>query len=124
MANKPKIDNTGEAGANTYPQSSTAHYRWSDDELTVSLDGRVERLEIRMAALEAEWATPRLMLYVWENVLCDHSCGIAFALAHDSEEARKMILDKLGYEHADLSRAPQVFDPTGDPVAFYSYGGG
>lgn len=56
MANKPKFDGTGEAGINTYPQSSTATHAWSDDELTVPLNDRVVRLEQRLAALEAALA--------------------------------------------------------------------
>ena len=33
-----------------------------------------------------------LKLYVWKRVFCDYKCGIAFALAHDEEEARHLIV--------------------------------
>lgn len=33
-----------------------------------------------------------LKLYVWENVLCDYSCGVMFALAHDVDEARREVI--------------------------------
>ena len=33
-----------------------------------------------------------LKLYVWQEVFCDYTCGIAFALAHDEEEARHLIV--------------------------------
>jgi len=35
---------------------------------------------------------PQLKLYVWEDVLCDYSCGVMFALAYDEDEARRLIL--------------------------------
>ncbi len=33
-------------------------------------------------------------LYVWEDVFCDYTCGIAFAIASSPDEARKLIADK------------------------------
>lgn len=36
-----------------------------------------------------------LKLYVWENVLCNYSSGIAFALADTVESAREIILKKF-----------------------------
>ena len=57
-----------------------------------------------------------LTLYVWENVLCDYTCGIMFALAHDVEEARRLILAQVEYvprEQLDTEplevTAPQAF---------------
>lgn len=38
----------------------------------------------------------KLKLFVWENVLIDHSAGIMFALAPDAETARKLIIQKEG----------------------------
>ena len=38
----------------------------------------------------------QLKLYVWEGVLCDYSCGIMFALAHDVDEARREVLKSFG----------------------------
>lgn len=35
-----------------------------------------------------------LKLFVWENVLVDHTAGIMFALAENVEEAKKAILEK------------------------------
>ena len=34
-----------------------------------------------------------LKLFVWEDVLCDYTCGVAFALAPDVETARRMCAD-------------------------------
>lgn len=64
-----------------------------------------------------------LKLYVWNQVFRDYTTGIAVALAHDAEEARQMIVEQMGYAHEDLANSPQVFDPQGEPVAFYVYGG-
>ena len=57
-----------------------------------------------------------LTLYVWENVSCDYTCGIMFALAHDVEEARRLILAQVDYvprEQLDTEplevTAPQAF---------------
>ena len=33
-----------------------------------------------------------MKLFVWRNVLCDYTCGIAVALATNVEEARSVIL--------------------------------
>jgi len=33
-----------------------------------------------------------LKLYIWKGVFCDYTCGIAFALAHNEEEARHLIV--------------------------------
>jgi hypothetical protein len=32
-----------------------------------------------------------LRLYVWENVLCDTFCGVAFTLAYNEDEARQSV---------------------------------
>lgn len=64
-----------------------------------------------------------LKLYVWGNVFCDYTCGIAFAIAHDSEEARKMIIEKAGYIDTDLANPPDVYK-LNNPIAFYVAGGG
>jgi len=62
----------------------------------------------------------KLKLYVWENVLYDYSSGIAFAYAENSEEARKLIIDKLGFIHEDLSLQPREIT---SKEGFYKYGG-
>ena len=63
----------------------------------------------------------KLKLYVWENVLTDWNSGIAFAYAENSEEARQLILKKLGYTHEDLSKSPRLIE---QKEGFYVYGGG
>lgn len=34
-----------------------------------------------------------MKLYVWEEVLCDYTCGVIFAMAHNIEEAKLVVLD-------------------------------
>lgn len=68
-------------------------------------------------------ARKRLSLFVWADCFYDYSAGLAFALAHDAEEARALIVEKIGYTHGDLAQAPQVFEVDGPPVAFYVHGG-
>ena len=36
----------------------------------------------------------KLKLFVWENVLTDHTAGIMFAFAENVEDAKKAILEK------------------------------
>tara|TARA_R110002012_G_scaffold270785_1_gene455862 strand:+ start:635 stop:856 length:222 start_codon:yes stop_codon:yes gene_type:complete len=70
-----------------------------------------------------------LKLFVWEDVLEDHTCGIMFALAKNVEEARKVILDKSEKEdeymskilQRDLASEPKVIDSS---EGFYVWGGG
>ena len=68
-----------------------------------------------------------LKLYVWRDVLCDYSCGMIVAMAHDVTEARSVVISCCAEEWAkeDLIReievAPEVHL---DPCGVYSYGGG
>ena len=65
---------------------------------------------------------PALKLYVWTNVLCDYTCGVAFALASSVEEARQLVSESLGYEVADFDRDPDVI--TDAAYGKSVYGGG
>jgi hypothetical protein len=65
-----------------------------------------------------------LKLFVWEDVLCDYTSGIMFALAEDVEQARYLIggddpLDSV--LERDLKGEPEVYT---EPVGFFLYGGG
>ena len=63
----------------------------------------------------------KLKPFVWEDVLCDYTCGVMFALAHDVEEARALILDQSNYVGDELDQEPrEVTTPTG----FVVWGGG
>jgi hypothetical protein len=70
-----------------------------------------------------------LKLFVWENVLEDHSSGVMFALAENVGEARKVILNKCIKEDgntsemlkSDLASEPKVID---NSEGFYVWGGG
>jgi len=63
-----------------------------------------------------------LKLYVWEDVLCDYTCGVMFALASSVEEAREVILSNGNYDSVreDLKKEPQVFESL---VGFAVWGG-
>jgi hypothetical protein len=67
-----------------------------------------------------------LYLYVWKKVLSDYTDGIAFAVAHDVEEALLELNKQAGYpldlpidkmKKYDLSKLKK-------PIAAYVYGGG
>jgi hypothetical protein len=63
----------------------------------------------------------RLKLFVWENVLCDYTAGMACALAKNSEEARKLVAEKMGYLNRDIAAEPRIIE---EAEGFYVYGGG
>lgn len=56
----------------------------------------------------------KLRLYVWEHVLIDYSEGIMFALASSKEEAKSLILAKMGYDSStaksDLQSEPRIIE--------------
>jgi len=75
-----------------------------------------------------------IKLYVWEKVLCDWTCGIAFALAVSLEEAKELVSDKYNEmfgctkEDGDYEipyfvndEDPKIYD---DSVGYTVYGGG
>ena len=76
--------------------------------------------------------TDKLKLFVWEDVLADYFPGLAFAIAKDVNEARKLIKAKIKAESLvkrvreedkeDLNQEPQVYD-LDLPIAFYVHGG-
>ena len=44
---------------------------------------------------------PDLKLFVWRQFAPDYENGLAFAIAHDEREARRLIVDNLDYDPAD-----------------------
>lgn len=63
-----------------------------------------------------------LKLFVWEGCFKEWTMGLAVVLASDSEEARDLLREKIGYEHMDLGTKPTVYE-LDNPVAFYVHGG-
>lgn len=62
-----------------------------------------------------------LKLFVWDGVLTDYSSGIMFALAHDVDEARRLIVKACDYViEEDLAKEPTVYTT---PVARVLWGG-
>jgi len=61
-------------------------------------------------------------MYVWEDVLCDWSCGMIVAYAESVEQAREIVRK----EHEEYIYAETYGDPIeiSGPAAFYVYGGG
>ena len=65
-----------------------------------------------------------MKLYVWDDVLCDWTSGMMFAVAESPEQARELLLRECDWlPEDDLAKTPQEYDLT-DPVAFYMWGGG
>ena len=61
-------------------------------------------------------------LFVWEDVMCDYTCGTAFALAPDVETARKMVIDDGASETEIKNVDPDVIE-TSQPYAHHVWGG-
>lgn len=54
-----------------------------------------------------------LKLFVWTEVDCDWTCGIAFALAETAEEAREILRKMLsphGRTWQEIDAEPEVFE--------------
>lgn len=64
----------------------------------------------------------QMQLFVWDNVLCDYTDGLMFALAHSVEEARDLLREEV-YDSDDLQQEPTVYDLT-TPVYRAVWGGG
>ena len=68
-----------------------------------------------------------LRLYVWRNIWCDHTCGVAFALARTPNDARQLIVAAMSYGPEDtwltdhLDAEPEVYE---QPFGFGVMGGG
>jgi hypothetical protein len=73
-----------------------------------------------------------MKLYVWEDVLCSYTCGIAFALAGSLEEAKNLVANhynaNFGWKGDEYKIPnfleeddPKIFDA---PVGYTVWGGG
>lgn len=68
-----------------------------------------------------------MKLYVWDDVFCDWTCGMAFAVASSKEEAIKIIANgQAPYREELQAIEPSVYKVEGrkTPIGFYSAGGG
>ena len=63
-----------------------------------------------------------LKLYVWTGFCPDYTGGLAFAIAHDEAEARKLVEVEKGYEPMDWGDL--AIYPLTSPIAKYVNGGG
>lgn len=66
-----------------------------------------------------------LRLYIWDEVLCDYTCGIAFAIAASADEARGMLvaLPNVYFQGHELQAEPEVHE-LDTPFAHAIHGGG
>ncbi len=89
-----------------------------DYELHSEFSDRIEDLK----EIESHFENQEIKkLFVWENVLCDYKSGIAFVYAESPEEARELIIEKMGYISQDLILIPREIK---EKEGFYVYGGG
>jgi hypothetical protein len=100
------------------------------DQIAIEFEGQIVDLLPR----EVELCTPpsaasvaprndKLKLFVWDEVLCDYTDGIMFALAPDAETAREMIRAESDYiSEEELAQEPVVYD--NEPCVRIVRGGG
>lgn len=69
-------------------------------------------------------------LYLWREALCDHTCGVMFAIAKSKEEAKEIVKKAFLDEHTYplpkyylVDEEPEVI-PLNQPFGFTRYGGG
>ena len=63
-----------------------------------------------------------MFMFVWEDVLCDYTCGMVCVLARTVDEALELVKKKGEWEYKEIkNKTPKVISK---PEAFISYGGG
>lgn len=63
-----------------------------------------------------------MRLYIWRDIFCDYTCGIAFCMAHSLEEAFSVMKAKLApHDFSQLTGDPEVHD---EPFGSHVWGGG
>jgi len=63
-----------------------------------------------------------LKLYVWEDVLCDYTCGVIFALAETLDEAKELVNEESEYNlDWEMEKEPKIIE---NKFAFSLWGGG
>lgn len=65
-----------------------------------------------------------LQLYVWTNFSCDHTAGLAFALAYSEAHARALVHDDYGIKLPLNEWGSLQVLPLDAPIAFQVSGGG
>lgn len=64
----------------------------------------------------------KLKLFVWTGFESDYTAGLAFAIAKTENDARKSIIEKMGYGPCNWGEL-EIRDLS-SPCAFYVTGGG
>jgi len=66
-----------------------------------------------------------LRLYVWREVLTDHTSGMMFAIASSVDDARRQLREKASYlPDEDVGKEPSYIVPVTKCCADFVYGGG
>ena len=68
-----------------------------------------------------------MKLFIWREVFCDYTCGIAFAIAKNKEEAMELILMDSGLRENHIGEfqgnEPEIHN-LNEPFGTYVFGGG
>jgi hypothetical protein len=73
-------------------------------------------------AMMTDTAQEPMRLYIWRGVFCDYTCGIAFCMAHNLEEAFSIMKVQMEtWEFPQLDGDPEIHE---EPFGAYLWGGG
>lgn len=67
-----------------------------------------------------------MKVYVWDNVLCDWTCGMVVIVARDDDEANRILIEHglSEYISYDGNWSPQPTIVTDGPYINFVWGGG
>lgn len=66
----------------------------------------------------------KLKLFIWHEVFCDYTCGIAFAIAETKEEAITLITKEQEYNKNELEQKEPEVHPIDKKYGCMIWGGG
>jgi hypothetical protein len=98
-----EIQETKNHKARLVRELKTAKKQWRPTGIIDALETQIQKDTTKIQTLRSllhKQPCKPLKLYVWENVFTDYHPGIAFALATNVQEARKLIADALNKNHA------------------------
>lgn len=73
-------------------------------------------------SLEPNPLLPKLQTFVWEDVLCDYTCGMIVVAAYSLDQARQMAIEKIGaWNSSDVLGMPTILNHL---TVIWTYGGG
>lgn len=64
-----------------------------------------------------------MKIYVWERSFTDYTDGLLVVIAKNYEQAMDIAREKVGYNHEDLAKKPDIYSIK-EPNGWFIHGGG